>query len=57
EAKAKLQALGAKVSGSISAKTTALLAGDKAGSKMAKAEKLGVKVVGEEEFLKMLENS
>jgi len=55
EAKAKLQALGAKVSGSISAKTTALLAGDKAGSKMAKAEKLGVKVVGEEEFLAMLE--
>ena len=55
EAKAKLQALGAKVSGSISAKTTALLAGEKAGSKMAKAEKLGVKVVGEEEFLVMLE--
>lgn len=54
EAKAKLQALGAKVSGSISAKTTALLAGDKAGSKMAKAEKLGVKVVGEEEFLAMV---
>lgn len=51
EAKAKLQALGAKVSGSISAKTTALLAGEKAGSKMAKAEKLGVKVVGEDEFL------
>lgn len=57
EAKAKLQALGAKVSGSISAKTTALLAGEKAGSKMVKAEKLGVKVVGEEEFLAMLENS
>ena len=55
EAKAKLQALGAKVSGSISAKTTALLAGDKAGSKMAKAEKLGVKVVGEEEFLRMID--
>ena len=55
EAKAKLQALGAKVSGSISAKTTALLAGDKAGSKMAKAEKLGVKVIGEDEFLAMLE--
>ena len=54
EAKAKLQALGAKVSGSISAKTTALLAGDKAGSKMAKAEKLGVKVVGEDEFLVMV---
>lgn len=54
EAKAKLQALGAKVSGSISAKTTALLAGDKAGSKLTKAEKLGVKVVSEEEFLVML---
>ncbi|WP_299185782.1 NAD-dependent DNA ligase LigA [uncultured Psychrobacter sp.] len=57
EAKAKLQALGAKVSGSISAKTTALLAGDKAGSKLTKAEKLGVKIVGEEEFLAMLEDS
>nr|WP_223334905.1 NAD-dependent DNA ligase LigA [Psychrobacter pacificensis] len=54
EAKAKLQALGAKVSGSISAKTTALLAGEKAGSKLTKAEKLGVKVVGEDEFLVML---
>lgn len=54
EAKAKLQALGAKVSGSISAKTTALLAGDKAGSKLTKAEKLGVKVVDEEEFLALV---
>lgn len=55
EAKAKLQALGAKVSGSISAKTTALLAGDNAGSKLAKAESLGVKVVSEDEFLAMFE--
>lgn len=54
EAKAKLQGLGAKVSGSISAKTTALLAGEKAGSKLANAEKLGVKVVTEDEFLAML---
>ena len=54
EAKAKLQALGAKVSGSISAKTTALLAGEKAGSKLTKAEKLGVKVVSEDEFLEMV---
>ena len=54
EAKAKLQALGAKVSGSISAKTTALLAGDKAGSKLTKAEKLGVNIVGEEEFLALV---
>lgn len=57
EAKAKLQALGAKVSGSISAKTTALLAGDKAGSKLTKAEKLGVKVVGEDEFLALVGKS
>ncbi|WP_298738145.1 NAD-dependent DNA ligase LigA [uncultured Psychrobacter sp.] len=57
EAKAKLQALGAKVVGSVSAKTTALLAGEKAGSKLTKAEKLGVKVVGEDEFLVMLEES
>nr|WP_317200186.1 NAD-dependent DNA ligase LigA [uncultured Psychrobacter sp.] len=57
EVKAKLQALGAKVVGSVSAKTTALLAGEKAGSKMAKAEKLGVKVVGEDEFLALLEES
>ena len=57
EAKAKLQALGAKVVGSVSAKTTALLAGEKAGSKLTKAEKLGVKVVGEDEFLTMLEES
>jgi len=55
EAKAKLQALGAKVVGSVSAKTTALLAGEKAGSKLTKAEKLGVKVVGEDEFMKMVE--
>lgn len=54
EAKAKLQALGAKVSASISVKTTALLAGDKAGSKLTKAEKLGVKVVDEEEFLALV---
>ena len=55
EAKAKLQALGAKVSGSVSAKTTALLAGEKAGSKLTKAQSLGVKVVSEDEFLGMLE--
>ncbi|MBO1530330.1 NAD-dependent DNA ligase LigA [Psychrobacter sp. F1192] len=55
EAKAKLQALGAKVTGSVSAKTSALLAGDKAGSKLTKAEKLGVKVVSEQEFVAMLE--
>lgn len=55
DAKAKLQALGAKVSGSVSSKTSALLAGEKAGSKLTKAEKLGVRVVEEPEFLQMIE--
>lgn len=55
DAKARLQALGAKVSGSVSAKTSALLAGEKAGSKLTKAESLGVRVVLEEEFLALIE--
>ena len=54
EARAKLQALGAKVSGSVSKKTTAVIAGEKAGSKLAKAESLGVPVLSEDEFLKLI---
>lgn len=54
EAKEKLLAVGAKVTGSISAKTDYLLAGDKAGSKLTKAEKLGVKVVDLETMLALL---
>lgn len=50
-AKGKLQALGAKVAGSVSAKTSCLVAGDKAGSKLAKAESLGVKVLNEQQML------
>jgi len=47
EARELLQAAGAKVSGSVSAKTDYLLAGEKAGSKLTKAEKLGVEVIDE----------
>lgn len=49
-----IRANGGKVSGSVSAKTTYLLAGEEAGSKMEKATKLGVKVLTEEEFRGML---
>jgi DNA ligase (NAD+) len=54
EAKNKLRRLGASVSGSVSKKTDYVVAGDSAGSKLDKAEELGVKVLSEEEFLKLL---
>lgn len=54
EATQKLQALGARVSGSVSSKTKCVVAGEKAGSKLEKAEKLGIPIMNEQEFLAML---
>ena len=48
---------GGKVSGSVSKKTSYVLAGEEAGSKLTKARELGVAVIDEAEFLKMIENS
>ncbi len=54
ELKAILQGYGATVSGSVSAKTHLVIAGEAAGSKLDKAVKLGVQVMGEDELLKIL---
>jgi len=56
QAKNLLELLGAKVTGSVSAKTTTLLAGEAAGSKLTKAQKLGVKVISESDFVEYLES-
>ncbi|UQZ33762.1 DNA ligase (NAD(+)) LigA [Paenibacillus sp. PK3_47] len=56
EAAERLEALGAKVSGSVSKKTDLVIAGEKAGSKLAKAQQLGIQVIeDEEELIRLLE--
>jgi DNA ligase (NAD+) len=54
EAKAKIRELGGNVSGSVSRNTDFVVAGEEAGSKLDKAQSLGVKILNEEEFLKMI---
>lgn len=56
EAAALIEKQGGKVSGSVSKKTTYLLAGESAGSKLTKAQELGINIIDEAQFLTMLEN-
>lgn len=56
EAAERLEALGAKVSGSVSKKTDLVIAGEKAGSKLAKAQQLGIQVIeDEDELIRLLD--
>ncbi|WP_430155232.1 NAD-dependent DNA ligase LigA [Paenibacillus thiaminolyticus] len=58
EATAKLEACGAKVTGSVSKKTDLVIAGEKAGSKLAKAEQLGIPVITDEnELVRLLQEA
>lgn len=54
EASTKIKAMGGKVSGSVSSKTSYVVAGEAAGSKLAKAQTLGVKIIDESELLSMM---
>lgn len=56
EASEIIEKFGGKVSGSVSKKTTYVLAGEEAGSKLTKAQSLGIKIIDEEEFNRLVEN-
>src|SRR3954451_13469305 len=57
EAKAQAERLGARAAGTVSAKTDLVVAGPGAGSKLKKAEELGIRVIGEEEWAKIVANA
>jgi DNA ligase (NAD+) len=54
EAKERIEAAGGKVTGSVSKKTDLVVAGEEAGSKLDKARELGIPVLDEREFIKLL---
>ena len=55
EAKAIIEKFGGKASGSVSKKTSYVLAGEEAGSKLTKAQELGISIISEDDFIKMIE--